>query len=94
MKNKVSQINQESTWDGPWTFGTSKNIILNEFQASRTLEKPEKWWTKKIENWPRNLIIWSRLGPKNLNFPMLAHVLPAARPRGMQNMTIRADTAQ
>ena len=42
-KNDVSQIDRESIWDGPWTFRTSKNIILDGFQAARTLKKPKKW---------------------------------------------------
>ena len=42
-KNDVSQIDRESIWDGPWTFRTSKNIILDGFQAARPLKKLKKW---------------------------------------------------
>ena len=42
-KNDVSQIDRESIWDGPWTFRTSKNIILDGFQAARPLKNLKKW---------------------------------------------------
>ena len=43
QKNDVSQIDRESIWDGPWTFRTSKNIILDGF----TLKKTQKMTNSK-----------------------------------------------
>ena len=42
-KNDVSQIDRESIWDGPWTFRTSKNIILDGFQVARPLKTLKQW---------------------------------------------------
>ena len=86
-KNAVSQIDPGSLWEGPWTLRAS--TIIN-----RMTKHPPEGFRNISENWPWNWSVWGGFGPKILNFLMLAHVLPAARPRGTQNMTIRADGAK
>ena len=80
-KNDVSQIDRESIWDGPWTFRTSKNIILDGFQAAGPLKKLKKWQTQKVQNFKKNWSIWRLFRPYFLKFPMLAHVLPGRASR-------------